>query len=288
MAAPPVVTNVADQQQQAKPLVPPDSMDPDEFEALPTTKLYRLTKCLATRNIACAHALDVKFPEFFHTLNLEHFDIDTLQAMFSDEVLKAGDNFIYHLNRSFLSFRLTRGPGDAILPNYGTILGVIRLVSVIGREKVSFLRNDAISNADVNVDWEYEDVPLTLQAAFSMAAEIKEDYLKTYPNQDYSDAVMEFSTKRATGLFIKYKNPIVVTTPAPPPSQLAVLPQLPVIPLPPNPLVPMQVDSNTTAAPKGNKRPRSSTDVSAATTLVVNLAAPVLARKRVPVQPKNM
>ncbi len=226
------------------------AVDVSDYDSLPTTKAYKLTKDLSSRSISCERALAVSYPEFFHTLNLENFDTASLCAMFYD--VQPGDCFLHFLQGARLSFRITRGPKDAPLPNYGIMLGRIRLFTVLGKGGVSFRPNDKLS-AD-NCDLDYEDLPLSLPSACSMADEIKEDYMKNLPDEEFSGAVLEFSSaKRASGIWLKYARPQVAAPAAPVPAPIL----LPVAAAPPTAMV---VDVIASAVPKA-KRPRSVTNI---------------------------
>jgi hypothetical protein len=117
----------------------------------------------------------------------------------------------------------------------------MRLFTVLGGAKITVTPNEKLSEENCSLD--YEDLPVSLPAAFSMFEEIKDDYLNKYPNEDLSNAVMEFSTKRLSGIWIKYVKPSTADTTAPPATP-----------------APMVVDSAPAAVPKA-KRPRSVTEV---------------------------
>lgn len=242
----------------------------DVLSVLPTTKVYKLTKDLASRNIKCQKAVDVLYPEFFHTLNLENFDGETLRAMFYD--LQAGDVFFHFLQGARFSFRVTRGPQDAPPSNWGAILGRIRLATVLGRAGITLLPNENLTTD--NCDWEYEDMPLSLPAAKGMADQIKDDYTAMFTKEGatpalnlLADAVLEFSTKRPVGIWIKAVRPGIPI--APPAAAAAAAPPAPTA---------MAVDAVLYPSVKGTKRPRKDTaEVVAATILVQNLAG---AKKR--------
>lgn len=245
----------------------------DVLSTLPTTKVYKLTKDLASRNIKCQKAVDVLYPEFFHTLNLENFDGETLRAMFYD--LQAGDVFFHFLQGARFSFRVTRGPQDAPPSNWGAILGRIRLATVLGRVGITLLPNENLTTD--NCDWEYEDMPLSLPAAKAMADQIKDDYTAMFTKEGatpalnlLSDAVLEFSTKRPIGIWIKAVRPTAASVVPPVPAAAAAAPPAPTA---------MAVDAVLYPSLKGTKRPRKDTAevVAAATIMVQNLAG---AKKR--------
>lgn len=264
-AAPPAAVQDTPQQVISSDSSSPGSSGDDTIlSILPTTKVYKLTKDLTSRKIVCEKALTVEYPEFFHTLNLENFDIATLGALFYD--VQPGDNFLHFLQGARLSFRLTRGPKDLPLPNIGAILGRMRLFTVLSKAGVTFSPNEKLLVE--NCDWDYDDLPVSLPASLSMFDDIKEDYLQKYPNEDFADSVIEFSTsKRTAGIWLKYVKPVATTAALPAPTS-------------------MVVDSTAAAIPKG-KRPRSASEVVPVVITTVVSPPPAAAAPQVPAGKKR-
>lgn len=221
------------------PLLPTSDLS-SSLDNLPTTKVHKLIKDLSSRGVVCEAALTPTYPEYFHTLNLDNFDTETLCALFYDVVpAEERISFLHFMQAGRLSFRLTRGPKDLALNNIGSILGRMRLFTVLGKAGITLRPNEKLSADDNN--WDYEDLPVSLPAAFGMFEQIKDDYTTTYPSAKLSDAVMEFSTKRMNGIWLKYVNPTFEAPAAPAPAA-------------PTLAMPMSVDSDSSAIPKGSKK----------------------------------
>lgn len=243
-----------------------DGLEGKAFNELPSTKLYKLTKDLDSRQIKVEKALEPCYPEFFYTVNLENFDTDSLRAMFYD--LQAGDSFLHFLQGARLSYRIMRGANSEPPANLGAILGRIRLCTVLCRAGMTVKINEAL-NED-NCDWAY-DTPVSLPAAVVTFDEIKADYIKMFTKEGatpsptlLSDAVLEISNRSDNNnrILLKAVKPLLAPVPAAP----AAVPVAAPAP------TAMAVDPNPYPSVKGSKRPRNAPDVVAAT-LVLGLGA---------------